>query len=59
MNRNQWLEFELYVMDLAIEEKCETAKDYEDLAQDLHEHVEIAIQDLCWDNDIDDYDPSY
>ncbi len=59
MTRNQQMNFELYVMDLAVEEKCETAEDYESLAQDLHELVENAIQDMCMDNDIDDYSPSF
>lgn len=57
MNRTQTMEFELYVMDLA--EKCKTAEDYRDLAIDLHESVENAIQDLCVDNGIEDYEPAY
>ena len=57
MTRNEQLEFEIYVMDLA--EKCKTKEDYERLAGELHESVENAIQDLCMDNGIDDYDPCY
>ena len=59
MTRNQQMKFELYVMDLAVGEKCETAEDYESLAKDLHELVENAIQEMCMDNDIDDYSPSF
>ena len=57
MTRNEQLEFEIYVMDLA--EKCKTKEDYERLAGELHESVENAIQDSCMDNGIDDYDPCY
>lgn len=57
MNRNQTMEFELYVMDLA--EKCKTADDYRELAIELHESVESAIMDLCMDNGIEDYEPAY
>lgn len=54
---SQWVDFELYVMELAKE--CETADDYRDMSDNLHEHVETAIQELCHDNGIDDYDPCY
>lgn len=54
-----WLRFELFIMDLVVTEKCETAEDYENIAQKIHEHVENAIQDLCMDDDIEDYSPSY
>ena len=54
-----WLNFELYIMDIVIEEKCKTAEDYENIAKEIHEHVENAIIDLCMDNDIEDYSPSY
>ena len=57
MTRTEVLNFELYVMDLA--EKCKTAEEYEELAETLHESVETAIQDMCMDNGIEDYDPSY
>ena len=57
MTRNEQLNFEIYVMDLA--ENCKTKEDYERLAEELHESVENAIQDLCMDNGIDDYDPCY
>lgn len=57
MTRNQIMEFELYVMDLAGE--CKTAEGYEKLAEKLHQSLELAIQDLCLDNGIEDYDPSY
>lgn len=53
------LQFELYVMDLVALEKCVTAADYERIAEQLHESVENAIQDMCMDEGIDDYSPSY
>ena len=57
MTRAEILSFEIYVMDLA--EKCKSAKDYETLARQLHDSVETAIQDMCLDYGIDDYEPSY
>ena len=57
MSRIETLEFEIYVMSLA--EKCKTAEDYEKLAQQLHESVETAIQDMCMDYGVKDYEPSY
>lgn len=56
---NDMLHFELYVMDLAEQAKCVTAVDYERIAEQLHESVENAIQDMCLDNGIDDYSPLY
>ena len=57
MTQRQMIDFELYVMDLA--EGCKTAADCESLAQELHESVENAILDICLDNGIEDYEPSY
>ena len=57
MTRNEQLNFEIYIMDLA--ENCKTKVDYDRDARDLHESVENAIQDSCMDNGIDDYDPCY
>jgi len=59
MTRNQTMEFEPYVMDLAESDKCKTASDFEKLAEELHELVENAIQDMCLDLEIDDYTPGY
>lgn len=56
---NDMLQFELYVMDLAEQAKCVTAADYERIAEQLHESVENAIQDMCLDDGIDDYSPLY
>ena len=57
MTRSDQLSFEIYVMDLA--ENCKTAEDYMLLAESLHESVESAIMELCTDNGIEDYEPSY
>lgn len=59
MTRNQTMEFELYVMDIAESDKCKTASDFEKLAEELHESVENAIQDMCLDFGVDDYSPAY
>lgn len=57
MTQHQRIDFELYVMDLA--EGLQTASDCESLAKELHESVENAILDICLDNGIEDYEPSY
>lgn len=57
LTRIQELNFELFVMDLA--EGCKTKEDYEKLSEELHESIEYAIQDLCMDDGIEDYEPSY
>lgn len=59
MTRDNVLNFELHVMDLVEQAKCVTAADYERIAEQLHESVENAIQDMCFDAGIDDYSPSY
>ena len=59
MTREDIVHFELYVMELVEKEKCVTAKDYEKIAEELHESVETDIQDMCYDDGIDDYSPSY
>lgn len=59
MTREDIVHFELYVMELVEKEKCAAARDYERIAEELHESVENAIQDMCYDDGIDDYSPSY
>ena len=59
MNHNRKISFELLVMDMAEEEGCKTAKDFGEFAEELHESVENAIQDMCMDYGIEDYEPSY
>lgn len=59
MTRNDWLSFEIYVMDLCESEGCKTAKDYERMSERLHESIENAIQDMCMDNGIENYEPCY
>lgn len=51
------MQFELLIMDLC--EGCETAEEFRDCAETLHESVETAIQEMCWDLGIEDYEPSY
>lgn len=59
MKRNDWLSFEIYVMDLCESKGCKTAEDYERMSEQLHESVENAIQDMCMDNGIENYEPCY
>ena len=59
MTRDEILRFELMIMDMVALERCSTASDYEKMAKSLHESVENAIQDMCMDEGIDDYDPQF
>lgn len=59
MTQNNRMSFELYVMDLAEQQGCKTARDYMRFAEELHEAVENAVQDMCMDYGIEDYEPSY
>ena len=59
MTNNDWLSFEIYIMDLCEYAGCKTAEDYETFSQKLHDSIETAIQDVCLDEGIDDYNPSY
>lgn len=54
-----WIEFELIIMDWAEDEKLEDTRELELFADDLHQHIEIALSDYADDNDIEDYEPSY
>ena len=57
--------FEIYILDLmeAYEDKLKTAEDLEHFSEELHQSIEMAIQDALYDgfNDInpDDYNPCY
>lgn len=56
------LNFDIYIMDLCDLAKPKSCKDLEELAEDLHERVEMAIEDYINDSDnlnIDDYEGGY
>lgn len=56
------LNFEILVMDLCEAAKPKSCVDLEDISEDLHQRVEIAIQDYIYDSEnlnIDDYNPLY
>ena len=56
------LNFDIYVMDLCESIKPKSCSDLEKLSEDLHERVEMAIQDyILYDDllDIDDYNALY
>lgn len=57
---NDWLQFEILIMDIAEREKIDNAKDLQELADEFHIHVEKALQDYADDYGFrDDYEPSY
>ena len=60
MTYTEWLNFEIMVMDIAEREKINNATDLEEFADELHTHIEVALQDYADDNGFrDDYVPSY
>lgn len=62
MTYNEGIEFELYVMDLCDRQKPTSCKDLEFLSDELHQHIEIAIEDYIEDSstlDIEDYTANY
>jgi hypothetical protein len=52
-------DFELSVYDLIVINECDTSAKLEKLANALHEAVENAILNYCYDEKIEDYEPSY
>lgn len=62
MTLNDWLSFEIYIMDLCEAENPKSCEDLEDFADEIHQRVENAIQDYIRDDDdldVLDYDPRY
>lgn len=60
MTYNDWLGFEVMIMDMAEQEKIDNAKDLQEFADELHNHIEVALQDYAEDTGFrDDYEPSY
>lgn len=58
-----WLRFELLIMDIVEEyhrkKKITTAEEFAEFSDELHQHLELAVEDYCMDNKIDDYVPVY
>ena len=52
-------DFELNIFNLIDVNKCDTSVKLEKLAIALHEAVENAILEYCYDEKIEDYEPSY
>lgn len=60
MKNNNWLEFECQIMDMAELESIKTADELEKFADQLHMHLESALEDYAYDNGFgDDYEPLY
>lgn len=54
MNKFNHIRFELLIMDLLEELDTITLKEYENISDNLHQSIELAISDY-----IDDYSPLY
>ena len=59
MTYQDWLGFECMIIDRIQEESIDNGRDLSDLADEFHQHVEIAFQDWADDEGIEDYEPSY
>lgn len=60
LSNNDWLRLEVYIAEVLENLGVDNGGDLTDVAQELHEHLESAIQDYAYDEHIiDDYDPSY
>ena len=61
LNYKDGLNFEIYVMDLCEIINPQKASDFNDFSEDLHERVEMTIQDYIYDNELnlDEYEGAY
>ena len=59
MTYRDWLEFECLIMDRIQEESIDTGRDLSNLADEFHQHIELAFLDWADDEGIEDYVPSY
>lgn len=60
MQPNEWLRFECMIMELAEKLKLKDADSLHKFSTELHEHIEIALQDYA-DNEGfgKDYEPQF
>ena len=65
MTRNEQLEFECLIDDLIYKNmdkedvSMRVSEQLEKLSTEIHEYVENAFMDYCYDNQIEDYIPTY
>lgn len=59
MNRNDWLNFEIYIGGLIESEKIKDAETLRRFSDSMHQQMELAVQDYADDEGIEDYDPVY
>lgn len=53
-----FIEFELLVYEM-IPEGIKDVEDLQNFADDLHQHLEVAVEDYARDGGIEDYIPVY
>ena len=60
MKPNEWLRFEIMIMDIVEELNINDADSLSDFSTDIHEHIEIALQDYADDMGFgEDYEPQF
>lgn len=59
MDRNDWLNFEIYIGDLLEEQNIRDADKLGKFSDELHQQLEMAVEDYANDTGIEDYDPVY
>ena len=59
MTYQDWLRFECSILSMIEDERIDTGRDLSNLADEFHQHIELAFQDWAEDEGIEDYVPSY
>lgn len=54
-----YIEFELMVMDMIADHEIKDADKLRDLSDQLHQSLELAVEDYALDEGIEDYIPVY
>lgn len=54
-----YIEFELTIMDMIYEQKIKDADTLRDFSDELHQSLEMAVEDYASDEGIEDYIPVY
>lgn len=54
-----WLNFEIAIMDCIYNEHITNADKLRSFSDELHQHLELAVEDYVQDNRIKDYIPVY
>ena len=54
-----WIAFKVMIEDICEEENIKTAKELEELSDELHQQLENGLLDYAEDYNIEGYEPNY